>query len=420
MAAVAPIQDTSRGNRCADATRLLYERHGQRIFGFCLSRLRDRQEAEDAVQNTFIYAFRLLERGVVPDAELPWLFTIARNVCRSRRRSLWRRGRVETATDLDAMQDALSAPVTSAPDELYGLSDALAAMPETQRRALLLREWQGLSYAEIGQTLGLSQSAVETLLFRARRSLANRLTTAADKVAVMLNGFVLLRLGRRFLRGSLGAKTAAAAAAVGLAAGAAVPLERTLRQPQPRAPVANTSPTPAPVGEPARVARVETTAPMTVDRQVATATSPQAHAVTPNASSASPLAPPVARSDTSQADAPARIPADPAAAAATGSVVGKASHLVRAATTSPILPALPPLPALPQPQQLGQAVSAATQTVSAVSAALDLPPLPVAPVAGATGSAPLPGPSPDQTVSSVKNTVSTATTQLAGGLPIKP
>ena len=47
-------------------------------------------------------------------------------------------------------------------------------MPEQQRRALLLREWQGLSYKEIADELDLSQAAVETLLFRARRSLATR------------------------------------------------------------------------------------------------------------------------------------------------------------------------------------------------------------------------------------------------------
>ena len=44
--------------------------------------------------------------------------------------------------------------------------------PEQQRRALLLREWQGLSYREISEQLGITQAAVETLLFRARRSLA--------------------------------------------------------------------------------------------------------------------------------------------------------------------------------------------------------------------------------------------------------
>src|SRR5690349_24024560 len=45
-------------------------------------------------------------------------------------------------------------------------------MPESQRRAILLREWQGLSYREISDELELSQAAVETLIFRARRALA--------------------------------------------------------------------------------------------------------------------------------------------------------------------------------------------------------------------------------------------------------
>ena len=60
-------------------------------------------------------------------------------------------------------------------DELIGIEDALASMPEQQRRAILLREWQGLSYREIAEELEVSQSAVETLIFRARRSLAQGL-----------------------------------------------------------------------------------------------------------------------------------------------------------------------------------------------------------------------------------------------------
>ena len=54
---------------------------------------------------------------------------------------------------------------------------SLASLPEQQRRALVLREWQGLSYHEIAAELGLSHAAVETLLFRARRMLASELTT---------------------------------------------------------------------------------------------------------------------------------------------------------------------------------------------------------------------------------------------------
>ena len=158
----------------ADAARDLYERRGGQIFGFCLNRLRNREEAEDATQATFLNAFRALERGVEPEVESAWLFTIAGNVCRARRRSAWRRGRVEAPGDLTAVEDLLPARTPDA-DELIRLPAALGGLPETQRRALLLREWQGLSYREIAAELDLSQSAVETLLFRARRSLARGL-----------------------------------------------------------------------------------------------------------------------------------------------------------------------------------------------------------------------------------------------------
>ena len=50
--------DTPRDRLAAEATRLLYERHRQRILAFCLNRLGNRQEAEDALQTTFLYVFR--------------------------------------------------------------------------------------------------------------------------------------------------------------------------------------------------------------------------------------------------------------------------------------------------------------------------------------------------------------------------
>src|SRR5919201_2397319 len=159
----------------ADTARLLYERHGRRIFGYCLKRLGSREEAEDAVQSTFLNAFRGLQRGVVPEFESAWLFKIAENVCRERRRSAWRRSRVEIARDLDAIHDTVPAPQPSGDGDLVGLSEALTAMPDNQRRAILLREWQGLSYREIAAELGVSKAAVETLIFRARRSLAQKL-----------------------------------------------------------------------------------------------------------------------------------------------------------------------------------------------------------------------------------------------------
>ena len=158
----------------ADATRELYERYAGQIFGYCLHRLGNREEAEDAVQSTFLNAFRGLARGVVPESDSAWLFKIAENVCHSRHRSSWRRGRLESPSDLDAFQDVLPAPQRSQ-DELIRLGEALHRLPENQRRAILLREWHGLSYREIAAQLELSQSAVETLIFRARRSLVDGL-----------------------------------------------------------------------------------------------------------------------------------------------------------------------------------------------------------------------------------------------------
>jgi RNA polymerase sigma-70 factor, ECF subfamily len=173
MSAVPSIRETATRGEAARAAAL-YEAHSGRILGYCLRRLPSREEAEDAVQHTFMNAFRGLRQGVVPRSETAWLYKIAENVCRERRRSAWRRSRVELVQDPDGMAGLAVAPAR-AYDELAGLADALAELPPNQQRAILLREWQGLSYREIAGQLGLSEGAVETLLFRARRSLAHKL-----------------------------------------------------------------------------------------------------------------------------------------------------------------------------------------------------------------------------------------------------
>ncbi|HEY2935577.1 MAG TPA: sigma-70 family RNA polymerase sigma factor [Gaiellaceae bacterium] len=231
-----PAGEASGDSLAAEATRLLYERHRQRIFAFCLNRLGNRHEADDAVQTTFLYVFRSLQRGVVPQNEAPWLYTIASNACRARRRALWRRRRLEASVDPDTLHDVLG-PADLERDELTGLGAALASLPTNQRRALVLREWQGLSYREIGQALSLSQSAVETLLFRARRTLARKLRQTVEHVALALNGIPLLRLIRRLGQTSAGTKTAATLVALSVAASTGGrALEHELRHPPARAP----------------------------------------------------------------------------------------------------------------------------------------------------------------------------------------
>src|SRR3954463_14630133 len=179
----------------ADETRRLYEQYARQIYAYCLHQLGNREEAEDATQSTFLNAFRGLQRGIDPEFETAWLYKIAQNVCLTRQRSSSRRRRVESPGDLDAMQDVIPAHQPDS-DEFIGLPEALDAMPEQQRRALLLREWQGLSYKEIGDELDLTQAAVETLLFRARRSLAAGLS---DEPATKAAG-----AGKRLGAGDLG------------------------------------------------------------------------------------------------------------------------------------------------------------------------------------------------------------------------
>ena len=183
MAAVPSIGRETRVERPsvdgAAAAGDLYKRYSPQIFGYCLHQLGSREEAEDAVQTTFMNAFRGLQRGIVPELESAWLFKIAHNVCLSRRRSSWRRGRVEAPNNFEVLQEIVPGREQVA-DELIHLQDVLEEMPENQRRAILLREWQGLTYREISDELGLSQAAVETLIFRARRALAQGLEQDAD------------------------------------------------------------------------------------------------------------------------------------------------------------------------------------------------------------------------------------------------
>ncbi len=202
----------------ADLTRALYEQYGSQIFRYCLHQLGSREEAEDAVQSTFLNAFRGIKRGIVPELESAWLFKIAQNVCLSRRRSTWRRDRIESPTDFELVEELTPAPSRRA-DELMGLQDVLEQMPENQRRAILLREWQGLSYHEIADELELSQAAVETLIFRARRALAQGLEEPpAPKKRRLVRGAdwgnVLAGLKSLLLGGGAAVKVAATVAVV--------------------------------------------------------------------------------------------------------------------------------------------------------------------------------------------------------------
>ncbi len=141
------------------------------VYGICRLMLRDPTEAEDAAQQTFLSAYSGLLAGQEPRQPSAWLGTIARNECRGRLRSR----KDEPLTLVTAATGDETQREVGRRAEIEALSAALAELPQQQRDAIVLREFYGLSYAEVAAALGVSGAAVESLLFRSRRRLQEHL-----------------------------------------------------------------------------------------------------------------------------------------------------------------------------------------------------------------------------------------------------
>jgi RNA polymerase sigma-70 factor (ECF subfamily) len=162
---------TEAGSRAARALDQLYRRHGAEVYRYAYAMLGNRADAEDVTQTTFVNALRALERGESPRKASNWLITITHNILRQRfRQAKARPFEVELHEELAGEET----PDDDGPT-LTAVVDALGRIPPAQREALVLREFEGRPYAEIAEVLGISTSALETLLFRARRSLAEEL-----------------------------------------------------------------------------------------------------------------------------------------------------------------------------------------------------------------------------------------------------
>src|SRR3712207_6068848 len=118
-------------NHADTAAEALYVEYADRIRGFCANRLRDREDAEDATQKTFLNALRALRTGTTPRLESAWLYEIARNVCREQRAAARR-----PTVDVDALREVLPAAPRDDGDRLEAIRAALGALPDNQRRAM--------------------------------------------------------------------------------------------------------------------------------------------------------------------------------------------------------------------------------------------------------------------------------------------
>jgi RNA polymerase sigma factor (sigma-70 family) len=158
------VDQVRRGNDAA--FEVIFDRHHRAILAFCRHMLASVEEAEDAVQHTFIQAYDSM-RGSGREIKLKaWLYAIARNRCLSVLRA-----RREQAAELHDIPTAgLSEAVQQRTDLREMLVD-IKELPEEQRAALVLSELGDLSHADIASVVGCEASKVKSLVFQARSSL---------------------------------------------------------------------------------------------------------------------------------------------------------------------------------------------------------------------------------------------------------
>jgi RNA polymerase sigma-70 factor, ECF subfamily len=142
--------------------------HQRPLYTLCLGVLGHPDDAEDAVQETFLRALTALPRFRGEASFRTWLFRIALNLCLR-----WKSARRTTALGDGA--EALDVPETASPETLalrhLRLREALGALLPRQRAILLLKEREGWSVPEIAEGLGWSPHRVEHELYKARRAL---------------------------------------------------------------------------------------------------------------------------------------------------------------------------------------------------------------------------------------------------------
>jgi RNA polymerase sigma-70 factor (ECF subfamily) len=156
-----------------------YREHVAEVYQYALAVLGNSPDAEDVTQQTFLNAYRAFERGERPRKAHNWLIKIAHNVCRMRWRQSSRRPQ-------EVPLERAGEP--AAPDDdrpsLDEVLSALAKLPFNQRAAIVMREVEDRSYAEIAEVLGVTVPAVEALLFRARGNLRAHRKSLAGALGV--------------------------------------------------------------------------------------------------------------------------------------------------------------------------------------------------------------------------------------------
>jgi RNA polymerase sigma factor (sigma-70 family) len=181
----ALVQLIVSGDR--SAFELLMRRHNRRLYRLARAALRNPAEAEDALQDAYLLAFRSLHQFRGEASVSTWLSRLVLNECFGRRRRDHRRQTVVPITNSSAEIDVVADTQNEMPDQLTGreqvralLESKLDALPQDFRIVFALRSIEELSVEETAQTLGIPEATVRSRHFRAKSLLRESLAREFD------------------------------------------------------------------------------------------------------------------------------------------------------------------------------------------------------------------------------------------------
>jgi RNA polymerase sigma-70 factor (ECF subfamily) len=178
------LRRAQRGD--ADAFEALVAPYEQKIYALCFRLMAQREDAQDAAQETMIRIYRSLGdyRG---DAQLgTFIYRVATNACMD----ALRKRRVRAGESLEALSEEGFVPADRAPgpeetllrsERGEAISKAIQALSEEMRLPFVLRELHGLSYEEVAQTLDIGMGTVKSRIHRAREKLVRALSASRDE-----------------------------------------------------------------------------------------------------------------------------------------------------------------------------------------------------------------------------------------------
>ncbi|HEX2189553.1 MAG TPA: sigma-70 family RNA polymerase sigma factor [Longimicrobiaceae bacterium] len=159
-----------------EAFEALVRRHLKAAYAVALAQLGEAADAEDVCQDAFVTALKRIEECRKPDQFGAWLLAIVRN----RAHDIRRRRSIREALPLDTALTASGGPDPQREAERSQLREdlvgAMDGLSETQREVVLLHDFEGWSHREIGEKLGISDGSARVHLFRARKTLRERLS----------------------------------------------------------------------------------------------------------------------------------------------------------------------------------------------------------------------------------------------------